>query len=80
MPKEGTNGPLRVWKKDEEVPGLAVTRTLGDLVGHKVGISCDPDIEYWKIMNEDYFLVLASDGVWDVMNSAETIGYVIREA
>lgn len=44
-----------------------------------MGISCDPDIEYWKIMNEDYFLILASDGVWDVMNSAETIGYVIRE-
>lgn len=33
MPKEGTTGPLRVWKKDEEVPGLAVTRTLGDLLG-----------------------------------------------
>lgn len=33
MPKEGTTGPLRVWKKDEESPGLAVTRTLGDLLG-----------------------------------------------
>ena len=33
MPKEGTSGPLRVWKKDEESPGLAVTRTLGDLMG-----------------------------------------------
>lgn len=33
MPKEGTAGPLRVWKKDEESPGLAVTRTLGDLFG-----------------------------------------------
>jgi len=32
-PKEGTLGPLRVWRKDEETPGLAVTRTFGDLVG-----------------------------------------------
>ncbi len=32
-PKENTPGPLRVWKKEEENPGLAVTRTLGDLVG-----------------------------------------------
>jgi serine/threonine protein phosphatase PrpC len=35
MPKEGTSGPLRVWKKDEESPGLAVTRTLGDLLGRE---------------------------------------------
>lgn len=26
-------GPLRVWKADEDVPGIAVSRTLGDLVG-----------------------------------------------
>ena len=30
-------------------------------------------------MNEDFFIVLASDGVWDVMNSAEAIGYIIKE-
>ena len=36
MPKEGTNGPLRVWRKDEESPGLAVTRTLGDLMGKQI--------------------------------------------
>jgi len=80
MPKEGTNGPLRVWKKDEESPGLAVTRTLGDLLGHKIGISSEPDIEYWKIMNDDYFIILASDGVWDVLNSAEAVGYIVRES
>mmetsp|Transcript_958 Transcript_958/g.592 ORF Transcript_958/g.592 Transcript_958/m.592 type:complete len:128 (-) Transcript_958:251-634(-) len=80
MPKDGTTGPLRVWKKDEDNPGLAVTRTLGDLMGHKIGISSEPDVEYWKIMNEDFFLVLASDGIWDVMNSAEVVGYIIKEA
>jgi hypothetical protein len=38
LPKEGTTGPLRVWRKDEESPGLAVTRTLGDLVGNTYNI------------------------------------------
>ena len=79
MPKEGTSGPLRVWKRDEESPGLAVTRTLGDLLGHSIGISAEPDIEYWKVMNDDYFLVIASDGIWDVMNSGEVVGFLIRE-
>lgn len=79
FPKEGTSGPLRVWKKDEDTPGLAVTRTIGDLLGHKIGISSEPDIEFWKIMPEDYFIILATDGIWDVMNSAEAIGYILRE-
>jgi serine/threonine protein phosphatase PrpC len=79
LPKEGTSGPLRVWKKFEEVPGLAVSRTLGDLLGHSIGVSAEPDIEFWKLYQEDYFLVIASDGVWDVMNSAEVIGFLLKE-
>jgi serine/threonine protein phosphatase PrpC len=79
LPKEGTTGPLRVWKKDEDSPGLAVTRTLGDLAGHKIGISSEPEVEYWKLMQEDFFIILASDGVWDVMNSAEAIGFIMKE-
>ncbi len=78
-PKEGTMGPLRVWRRDEESPGLAVTRTMGDLVGHKIGVSSEPEVEYWKLMPEDYFIVLGSDGIWDVMSSAEVVGYIIRE-
>ena len=31
-------------------------------------------------MPEDFFFVLASDGVWDVLNSAEAVGYIIKES
>jgi serine/threonine protein phosphatase PrpC len=48
-------------------------------IGHRIGISSEPDIEYWKVMNDDFFIVLASDGIWDVMNTAEVVGYIIRE-
>lgn len=37
-------GPLRVWLKDENVPGLAMTRSFGDLVAASVGVSSDPEI------------------------------------
>lgn len=37
-------GPLRVWLQNEETPGLAVTRSFGDLVGKKVGITSEPHI------------------------------------
>lgn len=32
-------GPLRVWLKNDNVPGLAMTRSYGDLVAASVGVS-----------------------------------------
>ena len=35
-------GPLRVWLKNEDVPGLAMTRAFGDDVASRVGVTCEP--------------------------------------
>lgn len=35
-------GPLRVWMKDKDVPGLAMTRSFGDEVGRAAGVISDP--------------------------------------
>jgi serine/threonine protein phosphatase PrpC len=35
-------GPLRVWLKGENIPGLAMTRAVGDLVATTVGVSWEP--------------------------------------
>ena len=35
-------GPLRVWVQGDNVPGLAMTRSFGDLVGASVGVSPIP--------------------------------------
>lgn len=32
-------GPLRVWYRDQNVPGLAMTRSIGDLVAAQVGVT-----------------------------------------
>jgi len=37
-------GPLRVWQKDQEIPGLAMTRAMGDYAGVLAGIICEPGI------------------------------------
>ena len=37
-------GPLRVWLKSEDVPGLAMTRSFGDQVAHSVGCSALPEM------------------------------------
>jgi len=36
-------GPYRVWV-DEEGPGIAITRTLGDLMAKKIGLISEPEI------------------------------------
>ena len=48
-------------------------------IGHKIGVTHEPEVEYWKLMNDDYFIILASDGVWDVLTSAEAVGFIVRE-
>ena len=35
-------GPLRVWLAEEDVPGLAMTRSMGDSVGAQVGVLAEP--------------------------------------
>ena len=55
-----------------------MARTLGDLHGHKIGISSDPEIEVWDIDTNDVFVVIGSDGVWDVISSAEAVGFVSK--
>lgn len=35
-------GPYRVWLKQENVPGLAMSRSIGDLVAASVGVIPEP--------------------------------------
>lgn len=45
MAQNGTYvGPQRVWLKDEDLPGLAMTRSIGDLVAESVGVTWKPGI------------------------------------
>lgn len=35
-------GPARVWLQEVDVPGLAMSRSLGDYVAQSVGVSPEP--------------------------------------
>ena len=60
-------GPNRVYAKGKTYPGLSLTRTIGDLEGEKIGIISDPDIIIKKIDSTCKYLVMGSDGLWDVI-------------
>ncbi len=78
--KAGVGGPARVYSKSEDGPGLAVSRSLGDLFGHTVGVSEEPEISYKDVDGDDKFIAIGSDGIWDVMNSAEVVGFVFEKS
>ena len=58
-----TYGPYRVYSKNDEGPGLAVSRSLGDLFGHTVGVSNIPEASYKLLEEHDMFICIGSDGM-----------------
>lgn len=35
-------GPARVWLRDENIPGLAMSRSMGDMIAQGVGVISEP--------------------------------------
>jgi hypothetical protein len=47
-------------------------RSLGDLTAASVGCTSDPEVSYTTLRpNVDHMLVMASDGVWDVLTNEQ---------
>lgn len=63
----------RVFKKGTVFPGLNMSRAFGDLIGHSVGISEQPDVRCVKMDGKHQYTAfcLASDGVWEFIDAAE---------
>ena len=62
-------GPMRVWLKNEDIPGLAMSRSFGDAMAARVGVNAIPEIKDFTLTPEDKVIVLASDGVWEFLKN-----------
>ena len=72
----------RVWLRNEEVPGLSMTRSIGDSVATQVGVISEPFVEEIELRAEDKWVAICSDGVTDVMDYqtiANTAGVFWKE-
>ena len=58
------------------MPGLAMSRSFGDEVAHSAGVVVDPEIMEYKLLKEDKFIVLASDGIWEFISNDEVVNIV----
>jgi serine/threonine protein phosphatase PrpC len=69
-------GPQRVWLLNDDIPGLAMSRSFGDQVAASVGVTCEPEIKEWNFTKEDCFMILASDGIWEFIPSEEAVNII----
>lgn len=53
------------------MPGLAMSRSLGDKIAHSVGVSWEPDITEIILNSYDKIIIIASDGVWEFLSNNE---------
>ncbi|MCL4361649.1 protein phosphatase 2C domain-containing protein [Candidatus Dependentiae bacterium] len=55
---------------------LAISRAFGDAFLKAYGVSAIPEIKQYKITEQDQFLILACDGIFEVMNPQEAVDVV----
>jgi hypothetical protein len=73
-------GPPRVWLKNAPLPGLNMSRSLGDLIAKQAGVISTPHKAIHAISTSDRCLVLASDGLWDFVGNEETASVALSTA
>jgi len=69
-------GPPRVWLPEVDVPGLAMSRSIGDEISQRVGVISVPEVVEHKILGNDIFAVWASDGVWEFLSNEQACDIV----
>lgn len=70
-------GPARVWLKHENIPGLAMSRSIGDKVAGQVGVLWEPEIMEFQLTEEDKIIALASDGVWEFLSNDQVMNMIL---
>lgn len=66
----------RVWLPNNDSPGLAMARAFGDFCLKDFGLISVPEVSHRYLTDKDEFVVLATDGIWDVLSNKEVVDIV----
>ena len=76
---DGIDGPPRVWLGHMDVPGLAMSRSLGDAVAHTAGVISEPEFFERELdPATDRLLLVATDGLWEFMDNDICVGMAVQ--
>ncbi|KAJ9510602.1 hypothetical protein QJQ45_027471 [Haematococcus lacustris] len=73
-------GPLRVWCKDRDAPGLCITRSFGDALAHSIGVTEEPEVVTHSLEQSDRYLLIVSNSICEYMENQEVMEYVHAQA
>ena len=75
-----SDGPIRIFKKGKNLPGICPSRTIGDHYASRIGCISEPEVHYKRIKENDVVMILASDGLWDVVNNTEAADIALADS
>jgi serine/threonine protein phosphatase PrpC len=70
----------RIFVRGTDYPGLAMSRSLGDLEAQRVGATPEPEICRGIPFGPRNVLLIASDGIWEKMTSGEVQACMVPDA
>lgn len=72
-------GKVIFWGRWRVEGILAVSRAIGDM--HlKPYVTPEPEVTEWEVAEDDLFLILASDGIWDVLSNEMVAAFVVNHS
>ena len=72
----GEESPERVFAKDANYPGLAMSRAIGDEIAKSCGVIAEPEVRALKVLPDFEFMTIASDGVWEFLSNEEVVSLI----
>jgi serine/threonine protein phosphatase PrpC len=58
------------------LPGLAISRSIGDYLAHTTGVIAEPEIIEYQLQPQDLIIVVGSDGLFQFLSN-ETIADIV---
>lgn len=73
--EQGTNWKIHYDAGDWRIGDLSVSRSFGDLDNIPF-VSNTPDVFRYRLRVDDEFIIIACDGLWDVLQNHEAVNFV----
>ena len=71
-------GPLRIWFKNKNYPGLSITRSLGDFESDSLGVITTPDIKEYDLDEENTkIIIFGTDGFWKFLTNEKVMDTIL---
>ena len=64
-------GQEKIWMKNSDIPGLNMTRSFGDNLAHSIGVINIPSISEYEFTGNEKFIVIATESIWQYIDSDE---------